>query len=290
MVQKLLVLKGLPASGKSTYARNLLKKYPGQWVRTNKDDIRAMVLGGKWSRKKEALVEAMESSMIIEALHGGYSVVVDNTHLGGKHIMRYESILAQNDFDNVEMEVNEEFLAVPPEECIKRDLARANSVGADVIWRMYWHHVAKLEVPETNSHKKDAIIVDLDGTLAEMNGRSPFQWDKVDTDFVRSHIRTIVHLYKSKCYQIIVLSGRDGSCRELTEQWLATHAIDYDVLLMREADDCRKDYIIKGEIYERDIAPNYNVWLVIDDRPQVLREWVRRGLPVISANPLGREF
>lgn len=290
MTQKLLVLKGLPASGKSTYARNLLKKYPGQWVRTNKDDIRAMVLGGKWSRKKEKLVERIESSTIVDALDSGYSVVVDNTHLGGSHIERYKQLIQTHRFDNVEIEINDEFLAVRPEDCIKRDLERERSVGAEVIWRMYWQHVADMKTVKHSPNKKDAIIVDLDGTLASMNGRSAFEWEKVDTDTLHQHIRTIVWMYHSKGYKIIVLSGRDGCCRELTEDWLTRHGIEYETLLMRAEGDCRKDYIVKGEIYERDIEPYYNVFLVIDDRPQVLREWVRRGLPVVSANPTGREF
>lgn len=37
---KLLVLKGLPASGKSTYAKELVNK---GWKRVNKDDLRAMI-------------------------------------------------------------------------------------------------------------------------------------------------------------------------------------------------------------------------------------------------------
>lgn len=290
MVQKLLVLKGLPASGKTSYARDLLNKYPGQWVRTNKDDIRAMVLGGKWSRRKEKLVEAMESAMIVQALEDGYSVVVDNTHLGGKHILRYDRLIKDHDFNNVKLEINAEFMSIPPEVCIKRDLARERSVGAEVIWRMYWQHVADIKTVKHSPKKRDAIIVDLDGTLASMNGRSAFEWDKVGTDKLHQHIRTIVWMYHSKGYKIIVLSGRDGCCRGLTEDWLTQHGIEYELLLMREAGDCRKDYIVKGEIYERDIEPYFNVFLVIDDRPQVLREWVRRGLPVVSANPLGREF
>lgn len=37
------MLKGLPASGKSTYAKELVLKSPGKYKRINKDDLRAMV-------------------------------------------------------------------------------------------------------------------------------------------------------------------------------------------------------------------------------------------------------
>ena len=35
---KLLLLKGLPASGKTTFAKELVRK-DGNWVRVNKDDL-----------------------------------------------------------------------------------------------------------------------------------------------------------------------------------------------------------------------------------------------------------
>ncbi|MGL5835196.1 MAG: hypothetical protein ACRC1Z_18490, partial [Waterburya sp.] len=36
-MKKVLILQGLPASGKSQFARELLLANPGRWVRTNKD-------------------------------------------------------------------------------------------------------------------------------------------------------------------------------------------------------------------------------------------------------------
>ena len=51
-MSKLLILKGLPASGKSTYAKELVSK---GWKRVNKDDLRSMIDGGKWSKKNEEM-------------------------------------------------------------------------------------------------------------------------------------------------------------------------------------------------------------------------------------------
>ena len=59
---------------------------------------------------------------------------------------------------------------------------------------------------------------------------------------------------------------------------------------MRPENNREKDYLIKHEIYINYIKPYYNVELVIDDRPQVIREWRRLGLPVINANPIDEEF
>jgi hypothetical protein len=55
---------------------------------------------------------------------------------------------------------------------------------------------------------------------------------------------------------------------------------------MRQAGDMRKDSIIKSEIFWENVAPNYDVKMVIDDRPQVTRMWRSIGLNVLQVgNP-----
>ena len=49
---KLLLLKGLPASGKTTFAKELVRS-DGNWIRVNKDDLRNMLHGGKWQSSRE---------------------------------------------------------------------------------------------------------------------------------------------------------------------------------------------------------------------------------------------
>jgi len=44
-----LLLKGLPASGKSTYAKSLSSTC--NYIRVNKDDLRAMMFGGNWTKE-----------------------------------------------------------------------------------------------------------------------------------------------------------------------------------------------------------------------------------------------
>ena len=140
------------------------------------------------------------------------------------------------------------------------------------------------------SSLEDAIIVDVDGTLAQMNGRHPFEWEKVNTDLVRPHIKLLTQVYAKQGYKIIILTGRDGIAFDDTVNWLEANNIIFDQVFIRPEGDCRKDFVVKKEIYYNNIAPFYNVHLVVDDRPQVIREWLRLGLPVINANPCDREF
>ena len=42
---KVEMLVGIPGSGKSTYAKQIVTKDPSNWVRINNDDLRAMMNG-----------------------------------------------------------------------------------------------------------------------------------------------------------------------------------------------------------------------------------------------------
>ena len=53
--QQLIITKGLPASGKSTWARQKVKESNGTLKRINKDDIRAMVEDSKWSPERGSI-------------------------------------------------------------------------------------------------------------------------------------------------------------------------------------------------------------------------------------------
>lgn len=46
MSKRVIILKGLPGSGKSTWAKEQLEKYPGRYKRICKDDLRAMLASG----------------------------------------------------------------------------------------------------------------------------------------------------------------------------------------------------------------------------------------------------
>jgi hypothetical protein len=54
---------------------------------------------------------------------------------------------------------------------------------------------------------------------------------------------------------------------------------------MRKAGDDRKDSLVKEEIYNNNIAPKYNVFLVLDDRDQVVKFWRSKGLQCWQVAP-----
>lgn len=152
---------------------------------------------------------------------------------------------------------------------------------------------------------KQAIIVDLDGTIADLshrlhhiNGRGPKNWDaffaKVSHDAPIHQTMDTVAAYLG-LYEHVTLffvSGRREESREDTRRWLADQgwpAHSYEALLMRPSGDFRADWIIKEEILDGILGQGYEIVAVFDDRPSVVQMWKRRGLHVFQVHAPGVE-
>lgn len=274
-MKKLIILKGLPASGKSTWAKEQCN-LDGNTIRVNKDDIRAM-MGGNFSKNKEEIVLEVRDTFVRKGLKEGKTVIVDDTNFHPKHLI---------DLSNIAIEEKAPFeikaFDTPYQECIRRDLQRANPVGKKVIMQMYNQYIKKdVPVIEFIQGLEQAIIVDIDGTLAHMTGRSPYDESKVIEDKVDLYIKYLVKLL-DRDHVIIIVSGRHVSCIEDTVSWLCKNDIPYRHLYMRKAGDDRKDYIIKKEIYEEHIKDKFNINFVLDDRDQVVQMWREQGLKTLQ--------
>lgn len=156
-----------------------------------------------------------------------------------------------------------------------------SSLDMDELTR-YNYGINKVERLE---HLPKAIIVDIDGTLAKINGRSPFDWDKVDTDDLNVDVADVVNTIADSGTKVILMSGRSSSARVKTIGWLAKHGINYDELHMRESPDFRKDYIVKRELFDKYVRDRYNIVGVFDDRDQVVHMWRKQlGLTVLQVD------
>lgn len=281
MTQKIIFLKGLPASGKSTWAKEYCKDNP-EFIRLNKDDIREELGNPTWSSKFEEQVLSTQRSRGTSALEKGNSIIIDDTNFAEKHSIFWRSIA-----NKLSLEFEERYFDVDVEECIRRDKGREKRVGADVIRKMYKDHVRPISIHTDDRYilEQDpllprCIICDLDGTLAIHNGRNPYDENKIHTDKLNTHINGILSNYIFLGTKIIYLSGRNESARMNTENWLRAKHADYinSTLLMRPNKDFRPDEIVKREIYEREIKDKYFVEFVLDDRDKVVKMWREIGL------------
>jgi predicted kinase len=291
-MQKLIYTKGLPASGKSTWARSMVEKHD-YMKRVNKDDLRSMIDNNIWSWENEKFILKIRDQIIERTLIDGHSIIVDDTNLAPKHVTRFHEIVnAINDVHKLNIKVQEQFFDISVEECIRRDLNRERSVGEKVIrdmYNKYLNPIKRNEQPVYNPDLPDAIICDLDGTLAlyDDQGNSARHYDR---DFINDKCNKIVlDVINRYCVdnKLIIFSGRNGKYFQETQQWLALNKIYPDKFVMREATDRRKDIVIKQEMYETHVKDKYNVKFCIDDRRQVIKLWQSLGLYVLD---VGRGF
>lgn len=132
-----IILRGLPASGKSTWARELMEKQDkGRWKRINRDELRMMLDGDFWDRSCEDFVKMAETHLILTVLAQGYNVIVDSTNLNLEQTNNLLGAIGtgckQGSYGAVSV-VFKNFFDVPVDECIKRDIMRERPVGEGVI-------------------------------------------------------------------------------------------------------------------------------------------------------------
>lgn len=119
--------------------------------------------------------------------------------------------------------------------------------------------------------KPRAIMCDIDGTIAHIGDRSPYDWHKVREDTPDQIIIDLLRRYDNRI--IILVSGRDSVCRAETMEWLKDNRVPFHHLFMRTEGDNRKDSIVKRELFDSNIRENFNVEFVLDDRNQVVNMW-----------------
>jgi len=287
---KIKILRGLPASGKTSFARKFIKENPN-WVRINRDDLRNM-RGEYWVPKQEDLITSWEYSCIGSALLAGNPVILDSTNLNAKYLKALLVLLKSIGKVNIEYQ---DFTDVSIKECIERDLermCRSEVVGEDVIIKMAKRHLPEKYKEEfkymSNTDKPKAVIFDIDGTLARMDGRSPYDYTKVSTDKPIVAVWAALHNYIEAGYKIIYLSGRSEVCREETTKWIARfqgHALGsiLDMRTEKEHKDGVCDTIVKKRLFDK-YKDDYNIEAVFDDRDKVVKMWRELGLQCFQCN------
>jgi predicted kinase len=284
----LTITRGLPGSGKTTWAKT---RQPDA-VRVNRDDLRVMLhgrrIGENWAERQVTLAHRAAVEALLRA---GVDVICDDTNLRARVVRE----LAELGMACGAAVVVEDFTGVPLEVCIERDAARAEPVGEEAIRSMHTRYLAgkrgRLDLPvaapaatyEPPTDRPSAILVDLDGTVALMGDRSPYDVTRVHLDLPNEPVIAAVHAMHAAGHTIIYCSGRTDDGREATEAWLAKQvAVPYAGLYMRKTGDTRKDSIVKRELFENHIRSRWRVIAVFDDRNQVVRMWRELGLTVFQ--------
>lgn len=313
---KAYITIGLPGSGKTTWAEEFCQQNSTEQnviIRINNDDIRNQIYedsgNRNWSPKVESQVKYFREMLISARADVKADIIIDNTHLNPKTLNQIQEFCKSKGYD-IEI-VN--FKHVPLEECIQRDSLREgfSKVGEKVIRDMYDKFMKTpidRDLPKWEPNRLyNCIIVDIDGTLAQMKDRGPYDEHKVYQDDVRNHVLMTVKALKmiNPNFKIFIFTGRSEKCSTETVKWLEDKCGFYVMnhhdeddhfrlnveLHMRKENDRRRDSEVKMDMYNQFIKYKYNVFAVFDDRPQVIREcWKVLNVPVFNCGLIDLEF
>jgi len=293
-MSKIVIMQGLPASGKSTEAAAMLKKM-GNGVRINKDLLRTMLHFDKWSGRNEDITRSAARMLAKGFLADDVNVIIDDTNLNPRTLQSWVDL-------GKEMNAKTQVYKMPTtmEECLARDAVRGDDrVGESVIVGMAMQS-GLYPTPE-----QGVVICDIDGTLANIDHRLHFvkvpEGQKKDwkgffaaapADEVNVKVIDLLLSHVDKGRKIFIVTGRPDTYREQTKIWIDKAfkgVIPYEALFMRRADDKRPDDQVKADILRSHFRNKSWIVEVIDDRPSVIRMWREQGLQVVDVGE-GLEF
>jgi predicted kinase len=305
---QIMMLRGAPASGKSFFARELMRKEPGRWKRLNNDLLREGIDCGVWSQENEKHIRALRKHMLQEFLRAGYDIIVDNVNGGTRNFDEVCTVVGKM---NLNCCVFEKAFYCPLNELIERDSKRDGNakVGEKVVERWFkelggdqfrfykvrsevfmklTHALDKPWAPmEQDQNLKRAAVFDNDGTISLIpaNGRSPYDASTCDKDIPHEHVIECMRLYHKAGYKILFVSGREEKDREPTERFYKQHfpEVEYE-LYMRPTGNQEKDVVIKERIFNEHIKGKYFVAAWFDDRISLCRWIFESGLPLFRCN------
>jgi hypothetical protein len=220
------------------------------------------------------------------AVKDGFNIICSDTNLNPK--TRNAMIKKLTDL-GYEVEIKD--FPCDLQTLYKRNAQRFGGISNDIVYKQYlqWLDYTKARKYVPNVSLPLAVVFDVDGTLAKMNGRGPFDWMRVDEDLYRRDICDMLEGYSDRGYNIVIATGRDGICEALTQHWLECGSLFYEDFYIRPEGNTEKDFVIKERmLWEMEKKWNIAAW--VDDRPQVSRHLRLLGVNVIQVGDPYLEF
>ena len=145
---------------------------------------------------------------------------------------------------------------------------------------------------------KTTIIIDLDGTLCNSGHRQHYA---VAKDWAQFHgclmqdepnadVQGLIAALPEN-WTRIALTARPEPYRTQTIEWLLSHGIAIDTLLMRPANDFNSDTIVKPALLNRHFGSHevalQHVAFILDDRDAIVEAWRNLGYRCWQVQPGG---
>ena len=155
-MKRIILTRGIPASGKSTWAKQEVLKDPEHSIRINRDDLRNMC-GKYWVPAREKYITACKGTILINAINFKFdTIIIDEMNLNPKE-NRYlkDMVSMMNDTfkDNNDKYIIEikDFTNVPLDICLERDSKRENPIGENVIRNIFNKYKELYNLKETSN-------------------------------------------------------------------------------------------------------------------------------------------
>ena len=126
---KLILLVGVPGSGKTTYSKEYIKTHENT-IHLSSDSVRKELWGNEAIQGDNNEIFSLMQSRAIEALNNGQNVIYDATNVTRKDRSYIISLCPK--FVKIEAHI----IWAPIETCIERDTSRERTVGKAVIDKM----------------------------------------------------------------------------------------------------------------------------------------------------------
>ena len=155
-MKRIILTRGIPASGKSTWAKQEVLKDPEHSIRISRDDLRNMS-GKYWVPAREKYITACKGTILINAINFKFDTIIidemnlnpkENGYLKGMVSMMNDTFKDNNDKYIIEIK---DFTNVPLDVCIERDSKRENPIGENVIRDIFNKYKDLYNLKETSN-------------------------------------------------------------------------------------------------------------------------------------------
>lgn len=288
-MKHLIILIGPPGSGKSTHAYKAEKT---GYVRISQDDMgktgHREAFSTAISEGKNVIVDRMNFNKvqrrdyILKAKEAGYNIIGHTFFVSGETCFERMSLREDHPtINNPQSALNALHTFYSKFEYASID------EGFDEL----------REFRERPKSPKTCVIVDIDGTVANLDHRLHYVRDgkkdwrtflsKCDLDTPNHDVYLIAESFcDTTGSDLVFCSGRGNEYRDKTETWLKEYSMPHEHLFMRQERDYRQDTIVKEQILDFEILTRYTeVLAVFDDRSSVVEMWRKRGLRTLQVAP-----
>lgn len=213
---KLILLVGIPGSGKTTYAKEYAQIHDAT-IHISSDSIRYELYGDESIQGDSDTVFSLMQKRAVEALQSGKSVLYDATNMTRKD--RSGIIAACPRYAHIEAHI----IWAPIETCIERDANRERTVGKAVIDRM----LKRFQAPYYDENIDDIIIVRNDA------------WDWEGHDYVEKCFADMRIPHDNKHHTLDIANH----CWEAERYLFNKDIVDEDLLFAALRHDIGKPYV-----------------------------------------------